>query len=82
MSEAVAFIASALLVLLFVLAWLLAKVADPPLKDVISYLSFFDRHFRGFMEGKVNTESVVFFVGVAFVTLLLSSRYLAARRWR
>lgn len=81
-NQIVAFIASTLLVLLFVLAWLLAKVSSPPLQDIISYLSFFDRHFRGFMEGKVNTESVVYFVSVTFVTLLLSSRYLAVRRWR
>ncbi len=81
-NQIVAFIISALLVLFFVLSWLLAKVADPPLKDILSYLSFFDRHFRGFMEGKINTESVVYFLSVAFVALLCSSRYLAARRWR
>lgn len=81
-NQIVAFIVSALLVVFFVLAWAMAKVADPPLKDFLSYLSFFDRHFRGFMEGKVNTESVVFYLSVAFGSLMLSSRYLAARRWR
>ena len=81
-NQIVAFIVSGLLILFFVLAWLLAKVADPPLKDVISYFSFFDRHYRGFMEGKINTEGVVYFLGIAFVSLLLSSRFLAARRWR
>ena len=81
-NQIVAFITSALLVLFFVLAWLLAKVTSPPLQDIVSYLSFFDRHFRGFMEGKVNTESVIYFLSVAFVALMLSSRYLAARRWR
>lgn len=81
-NQIVAFIVSGLLVLFFVLAWLLAKVADPPLKDVISYFSFFDRHYRGFMEGKIDTQGVVFFLSVTFVALLLSSRFLAARRWR
>ena len=81
-NQIVAFIFSALVLLFFVLAWLLAKVADPPLKDIISHLSLFDRHFRGFMEGKVDTESIVFYLSVAFVTLLLSSRFMAARRWR
>jgi ABC-2 type transport system permease protein len=81
-NQIVAFIASGLLILFFVLAWLLAKVADPPLKDVISYFSFFDRHYRGFMEGKISSEGVVYFLSIAFVSLLLSSRYLAARRWR
>lgn len=81
-NQIVAFIVSGLLLLLFVLAWLLAKVADPPLKDIISYLSFFDRHYRGFMEGKIATEGVVYFLSVTFVSLLLTSRFLAARRWR
>lgn len=81
-NQIVAFIVSALLLAFLVLAWLLAKVADPPLKDVISYLSFYDRHFRGFGEGKINLESVVYFLSVAFVSLLMSSRFLAARRWR
>lgn len=80
--QIVAFITSALLLLLLVLAWLLAKVADPPLKDIISHLSLFDRHFRGFMEGKINTESIVFYLSIAFGTLLLSSRFMAVRRWR
>ena len=81
-NQIVAFIISALVLAFLVLAWLLAKVADPPLQDVLSYMSFYDRHFRGFGEGKVSTESVVYFLGVAFVSLLLSSRFLAARRWR
>lgn len=81
-NQIVAFIVSSLIILFFVLAWLLAKVADPPLKDMLSYLSFFDRHYRGFMEGKVSSESVVYFLSVTFVSLLVSSRYLAARRWQ
>ncbi len=81
-NQIVAFIISGLLILFFVLAWLLAKVADPPLQDIISYVSLFDRHVRGFMQGKVSTESVVFYLSVAFATLLMSSRFLAARRWR
>ena len=81
-NQIVAFIISALLILFFVLAWLLARVAEPPLHDILSHLSFFDRHFRGFMQGKVNSESVVFYLSVAFGSLLLSSRFLAARRWQ
>lgn len=81
-NQIVAFIVSTLVLLFFVLAWRLAKVADPPLKDVISYFSLFDRHFRGFMEGKVSTESVIFYLSVAFGALLLSSRFMAVRRWR
>ena len=80
--QIVAFIISGLLLLFFVLAWLLAKVTDPPLQDIFSYLSFFDRHFRGFKEGKINTESIVFYLSVAFATLMMTSRFMAVRRWR
>lgn len=66
----------------FVLAWLLAKVSNPPLQDIFSYMGFYDRHFTGFGKGQVNSEDVVFFLSVAFGFLTLSTRYMAARRWR
>lgn len=75
------FISVALVVSLLVM-WLLAKVADPPLKEVFSYMSFFDRHYRGFMEGKINTEDVVYYASISFAFLMLASRFMAARRWR
>ncbi len=62
--------------------WLLAKVADPPLKDIFSYMSLFDRHYRGFMRGQINTEDVVFYLSIIFSALMLSTRFMAARRWR
>ena len=57
-------------------------VADPPLVDVISYMSLFDKHYRGFMRGQINTEDVVYFLSICFVFLMLASRFMAARRWR
>ena len=80
--QLVAGVISAALVVFFVLAWLLAKVTDPPIKDLISYLSFYDRHFRPFGRGQINTEDVVFFLSITFVSLMLASRFMAARRWR
>ena len=81
-SQLVAGFLSAAMVLFFLLGWLLAKVTEPPLKDLFSYASLFDRHFRGFMRGQINTEDVVFYVSLAFVFLLLASRSIAARRWQ
>jgi ABC-2 type transport system permease protein len=75
------FLSVALIVFLLVM-WMLAKVTEPPLQDVFSYLSLFDRHYRGFMRGQINTEDVVFYVSIVFVFLMLSNRFLAARRWR
>jgi ABC-2 type transport system permease protein len=81
-SQLVAGFISVAIVVFLLITWLLAKVADPPLKDILSYLSFFDRHYRGFMRGQINTEDVVYYLSIIFVSLMLSSRFLAARRWR
>lgn len=81
-SQLVAAILAAVIIGFFVLAWLLAKVVDPPFKDIVSYLSFYDRHFRNFGRGQIHTESVLYFGSVAFAFLLLASRFLSVRRWQ
>jgi ABC-2 type transport system permease protein len=81
-SQLVAVILAAVTIGFFVLAWLLAKVVDPPLKDIISYFGFYDRHFRNFGRGQVHTESVIYFVSLTFMFLTMATRFLAVRRWR
>lgn len=81
-SQLVAGFLSVALVVFFLVMWMLAKVTEPPLQDLFSYMSLFDRHYRGFMRGQINTEDVVYYLSVAFVFLMLASRFLAARRWR
>ncbi len=81
-SQLVAGIVGAVMVTTLVVSWFLAKIVDPPLKDIFSYVSLLDAHYRGFMRGQINTEDVVFFVSLAFVGLTLSTRFMAARRWR
>lgn len=81
-SQLVAGFASVVITVALLVMWLLAKVAEPPLVDVFSYLSLFDRHYRSFMRGQINTEDVAFYLSISFVFLLLASRFMAARRWR
>lgn len=81
-SQLVAAVVSGAAVLFFLVSWLLARVTDPPLADIFSYMSLFDRHFQPFMRGRINVEDVVFYLTVTFVFLLLSTRVLSARRWR
>ena len=64
-----------------ILAWLLSRVSDPPLKDVFAYMALFDKHFQPFMRGRINTESLVYYASVSFGFLLLATRALKARRW-
>lgn len=81
-SQLVAGFASVAITVSLIVMWLLAKVADPPLADIFSYLSLFERHFRGFMRGQINSEDIVFYLSISFVFLMLASRFMAARRWR
>lgn len=81
-SQLVALFVSAPITAALVLMWLLAKVSDPPLADVFSYMSLFDHHYRGFMRGQIASESVVYYVSISALFLVLASRFMAARRWR
>ena len=66
----------------FVVCWKLGQQVDAPFKAVVSYLAFFDRQFEPFQEGRLNTESVVYFLSVSFAFLLMATQSLCARRWR
>lgn len=66
---------------LLILAWLVSRMSDPPLKSVFAYMALFDKHFQPFMRGRINTESLVYYASVSFGFLLLSTRALKARRW-
>jgi len=82
-SQLIAAVIAAVFALFLTVSWLLGKIVDPPLDGLISYMSWYDRHFlQSFGRGRVNTEDVVFFVSVTFVFLVMSVRVLAARRWR
>ncbi len=65
------------------ITWLLAKIAEPPLDEILSFMSLFDAHFRRtFMVGRITTTDIVYFMSITFAFLTLSTRWLSARRWR
>jgi len=81
-SQVVAGILGGVIVVLFLLWWKVARVSDPPLKEIFSYLSLFDRHFRPFMEGRVSSAGLVYYASVAGAFLFATTRTLQWRRWR
>lgn len=82
-SQLVAAVVGGVITVFLLITWLLARIADPPLSEILSYMSLFDQHFRrSFMEGIVRVRDVVYYVAVTFVFLVLSTRWLAARRWK
>jgi ABC-2 type transport system permease protein len=82
-SQLVAAVVGGVISVFLLVTWLLARIADPPLKEIFSYMSLFDRHFRRtFMEGQIHTNDVVFYLSITFVFLVLSTRWISARRWK
>ena len=79
-NQLVAAVIGGALLVLMLLGWLVSKIADPPVSDVLSYIALFDRHFQPFMRGRVNTESLIFYGSVTFGFLMLSVRALQWRR--
>jgi ABC-2 type transport system permease protein len=81
-NQLIALILGAVVVGVFVLFWLISKVASPPLEDIVAYLSLHDKHFRPFMRGIISVQDVVYYVTLIYVALLSATRVLESRRWQ
>ncbi len=81
-NQLVAAVLGAAVVVVFLLMWLLSRIASPPLEDVLAYLSIHDKHFRPFQRGIISTQDVIFYLSFTYVALLMATRALEARRWR
>lgn len=80
-SQVVAAVLSGVMVLALTTCWLLAKVTERPLTDVINGLAWWG-HFDAFRTGLVHLKHVVYFCLVTFLALFAATRVLEARRWR
>jgi ABC-2 type transport system permease protein len=60
----------------------IARVVDPPLKQVIAALDLYGRHFPPFQNGVIQLSGVVFYLAVTYFFLLLSTVTLEAKRWQ
>jgi len=80
-NQVVAAIASTAILVVLLVSWLVAKVVEPPISDVLAHLAFYDKHFVPFMNGLVHLRDVAYYLSVAYFFLLLSTWTLRARRW-
>lgn len=71
-----------LITLLIVICWLLSRMTDGVLADLLAYIALWDKHFQPFMRGRLNTENIVYFISLSFAFLLMATRALQARRWQ
>lgn len=82
-SQLVSGVTAGFISLTFVLFWLLAKISPAPFKSILAYLAMFNDHFATtFMRGLITTTDLVYYASVTFVFLMLSVRWIAARRWK
>lgn len=77
-----AVILSFVFVVLFELCWPVGQIADPPLSELLAYLSLHTKHFHSFQRGLVKLSDIVFYLGVIYFSLLAATKVLQSRRFR
>ena len=81
-SQVVAAVIAGAIVVFMLLQWMLARIVEGPLGDLLGYLSLHDKHFRPFMNGTVSLKDVFFYFSVTAFFLVLARNSLEARRWK
>lgn len=81
-SQVVAAVVGGAVVVALLISWLLARVTSPPFAEILAHVSLFDRHFRPFMEGRVQTDALVYYGTLTLLFLFATTRVIAWRRWR
>lgn len=81
-NQLLSFVLTGGVLVLFILLWLLSRIADPPLDDLIAYLSIHDKHFKPFGRGILSLRDVGFYLSLIYVALVAATKVLEARRWQ
>lgn len=81
-SQVVAAIVGAAILAVMILLWMVAQAASPPLNTFLSALAFHHANFRPFQLGRLELQSVAYYLAVTYFFLLAASKILEARRWR
>lgn len=81
-NQIVAIVIGGVILIVFILLWMVARITDPPLNGFLSSLAIHHERQRPFMNGVLELSNVVYYVGVAYFFLLAATKTLEARRWR
>ncbi len=81
-TQLMAGVLAAVFIFVFFLAWALAQVVEPPLREVIASFSLYEKHFFPFMRGLVQLSDVVYYVSLTYLALLASTRVIQSQRWQ
>ncbi|MCK6551256.1 hypothetical protein L6R52_35805 [Myxococcota bacterium] len=81
-SQLMALVIGGVISVALLLMWMLARIVDGSLSEIIGYLSFHDKHFRPFMSGTISTRDLIFYLSFTVIFLVLARISLEGRRWR
>lgn len=81
-SQVVAVIVSGVMVVFLLVQWMLARIVDGKLSDIVSYLALHEKHFRPFMEGTVSLRDLIYYASITAFFLVLARNSLEGRRWK
>lgn len=77
-----AVILTACLVVVLELCWPIGQIADPPLAELLGYVTLHTKHFRPFERGLLQISDVVFYASLIYLSLLGATKVLESQRWR
>lgn len=80
-SQVVAAVIGGSITVVLLLVWMLARLVDGPLGDVIGQLALWDKHFVPFMRGTINLADILYYLSVTVLFLVLARNGLESRRW-
>ena len=81
-SQLVAGVTGAVMVALLVIAWMLGRITEEPLKGLMAYVALHNIHFRTFSRGTLHLRDVVYYAAVTLFFLECAVRSLESRMWR
>jgi ABC-2 type transport system permease protein len=81
-SQVLAVLLGAVIMAPMLMLWMLARAADPPLKEFLAALALHHENYRPFMTGILDLGCVAYYVAVTYFFLLAATKTLEARRWR
>lgn len=70
------------MVTLLLIAWMLGRISEAPMKTVLDQLALHNLHFRTFREGVLHLRDLAYYLGLIVLSLEGATRVLASWRWR
>lgn len=64
-----------------IVMWLLSEITDPPFTEIVSYAALWNMHFTPFQEGRLELQSVLYYLTTTAAALFLATRVIEGRRW-